>query len=284
MIEISAFASIAKVLGPTVDRINFVCSLKNAPASTKTCLDIVNRVSDDINFAILLRHKHYAQLLAQPETLRRLDSILNSAKESIEDVGRLLENFRPDVNCGKISLASRLAWMLSNQQVFVERKSNLQQQHAAINVEIVYMRQFELLPPLVNACQKIFFENLELMPPQNVAIRTSFSTGNGTAQEFEGSTVFEASVRSDSVVNQDATSSVVIMVSPAASVYKSDNSTKVKIGDEQVEKEVAEDGVIMGREEEDPSLEYFRQLAERRKRQRDGSLRNRRNEATELLI
>lgn len=141
----------------------FIYEIKNTSKDVKTCLDLVRRVDEDIQYTISLRAQHIKQLSRNPETLRRLDSIIKSACESILDVGRLLEGCRKEAHGGTVPIQGRVKWVLSDSVAFSRRTANLQQQHAAINIEIAYMRQLEALKPLSELANKNIFENPELL-------------------------------------------------------------------------------------------------------------------------
>ena len=85
------------------------------------------------------------------------------ASESIIDVGRLLEGCRREAHGGKVPFQGRVKWILGNSTAFSKRTANLQQQHAAINAEIAYMRQIEALKPLRELTASTVFENAELL-------------------------------------------------------------------------------------------------------------------------
>jgi hypothetical protein len=110
-----------------------------------------------------LRARHEKYLLTVPETLKRLDDIIYATKDSILDVCRLLEGCREEVYEGNtIPLGSKMKWVLGDSVAFTRRTANLQQQHAAINVEIMSLRQIDMLKPLERIATTTF-ENLELL-------------------------------------------------------------------------------------------------------------------------
>jgi hypothetical protein len=101
--------------------------------------------------------------LTVPDTLKRLDRIIHATKESILDVCRLLEGCRKEVYEGNtIPLGSKMKWVLGDSVAFARRTSNLQQQHAALNVEIVNLSHMDMLKPLERIATTTF-ENVELL-------------------------------------------------------------------------------------------------------------------------
>src|SRR5208282_3802956 len=92
--SVAAAGGFLSALNAAVTFSKFVYELRNTPIDVKTCLDLVARVDEDIQFAISLRAKHLKQLEATPDELRRLNRIIASATESILNVGRLLEGCR----------------------------------------------------------------------------------------------------------------------------------------------------------------------------------------------
>jgi hypothetical protein len=181
-ITTAVVSGLASVVNTAVTFARFAYDIKNTPTDVKTCLDLVCRVDEDIQFAINLRAQHLKQLSTNPETLRRLDRIIVQARESIIDVGRLLEGCRREAHGGKVPIQGRVKWVLGDSMAFSRRTANLQQQHAAINAEIAYMRQIEGLKPLRDLTASTVFENAELlsMSRKRSSSRLSVFSESGT--------------------------------------------------------------------------------------------------------
>lgn len=175
----AAFGSI----GSTITLLRFVYDIKNTPVDVKTFLDLVHRVDEDLQYAVSLRGKHLKQLSESPIELRRLDGIIASATESILDVGRLLEPCRKEANGGKVPMMGRVKWVLGDSTAIARRTANLQQQHAAINVEIAYLRNLESLQPLKDLASNISFENMDFFSSRGrSSSRSSVFGNNGKSQ------------------------------------------------------------------------------------------------------
>jgi hypothetical protein len=92
------------------------------------------------------------------------------------DLCRLLEGCREEVYEGNaIPLASKMKWVLGDSVAFARRTANLQQQHAAINVEIMSLRQIDMLKPLERIATTTF-ENLELLSMERKGAKKRDST------------------------------------------------------------------------------------------------------------
>jgi hypothetical protein len=162
-ITLGVISGLASATSGIVTFSKFLYDLKNTPIDVKTCLDLVRRVDEDIQYAISLRGKNLKLLSDSPIELDRLDRIISAATESILDVGRLLEGCRREAHGGKVPIKGRMKWVLGDSTAFSRRTGNLQQQHAAINVEIAYLRQMEALKPLRDLSNNTTFENADLM-------------------------------------------------------------------------------------------------------------------------
>jgi hypothetical protein len=180
-ITVALASGLAAAVNTAVTFVRFAYEIKNTPTDVKTCLDLVCRVDEDIQFAINLRAQQAKQLSMNPENLRRLDRIIAQASESIIDVGRLLEGCRREAHGGKVPFQGRVKWILGDSTAFSKRTANLQQQHAAINAEIAYMRQIEALKPLRELTASTVFENAELlsMSRKGSSSRLSVFSGSG---------------------------------------------------------------------------------------------------------
>lgn len=161
---VAILSGIGTAINTTVTFARFVYELKNTPVDVKTCLDLVSRVDEDIQYTISLREKHLKHLSSTPEVLKRLDRIIASANQSILDVGRLLEGCRKEAHGGQVPMKGRMKWVMGDSTAFARRTANLQQQHAAINVEIGFLRQLEALQPVKDfVTSNTTFENTELL-------------------------------------------------------------------------------------------------------------------------
>jgi hypothetical protein len=141
----------------------FIKDIKNTPADVKACFDLTSRVDEDLQYLISLRKTHEKYLSTVSDTANRQDRMIHATGKSILDICRLLEGCRKELYEGNtIPLSSRMKWVLGDSGAFLRRTSNLQQQHAAINAEIAYLRQLDMLKPL-EMIATTTFENLELL-------------------------------------------------------------------------------------------------------------------------
>jgi hypothetical protein len=142
----------------------FVINLKNCPQDVKTCFSLVKRVWDDVHYALHLRTKHRALLSQRQAEASRIDSVIQSAMQSVQDIGVLVERVRADATTKKIDLVKKLRWIAGDSSSFVARTSNLQAQHSAILTEIAYLRNLEMIEPLVDALgATTSFENIDVL-------------------------------------------------------------------------------------------------------------------------
>jgi hypothetical protein len=153
-IALAVLSGIGSSLGGIVTFAKLVYDLKNTPDDVKVCLDAVARVNTDIQYAVTLRIKNLKLLSETPVELARLDQVIVDAERSIFDVGRLLEGCRREVHGGKVPLIQRMKWVLGDSSAFTRRTPNLQQQHTAINLEIIQLRQLEALKPIRDNAQR----------------------------------------------------------------------------------------------------------------------------------
>jgi hypothetical protein len=159
----SATGIASHVISSTLLTTQFIKAIKNAPIDVKTCLSLTNRVEEDRKYLISLQRQHQKYLETVPIIANRQNQIIHETRESIHDVCRLLERCRPEVYEGQnIPLGAKMRWALGDNAAFSRRTVNLQQQHAAIILEIAHLRQVEMLFPLEKIATTTF-ENLELL-------------------------------------------------------------------------------------------------------------------------
>ena len=155
--------NITSTVSSSLTILKFISDLKNTPTDVKVCFDLTTRIDTDLQYLLTLRTQHLPYLLAEPLVLARADQIILFARDSILDVCRLLEGVRQNVyEGGKLPLRSKMRWVLSDSGAFTRRTGNLQQQHAAVNGEIAFLRQRDLLQPLQRIATTTF-ENVELL-------------------------------------------------------------------------------------------------------------------------
>jgi len=159
----AVISTVASTVASSLSLARLISDIKNTPADVKTCFDLTHRIEADLQTLVNLRARHEKYLLTVPETLKRLDDIVCATKDGILNVCRLLEGCREEVYEGNtIPLGSKMKWVLGDSVAFSRRTANLQQQHAAINVEIMSLRQIDMLKPLERIATTTF-ENVELL-------------------------------------------------------------------------------------------------------------------------
>jgi hypothetical protein len=156
-------ATVSSTVNSCLSIARFIADIKNTPTDVKTCFDLTHRIEDDLQTLVILRTRHEKYLLTSPDGLKRIERIIQATRDSILDVCRLLEGCREEIYEGNmIPLSSKMKWVLGDSGAFARRTANLQQQHAALNIEIMSLRQIDMLKPLERIATTTF-ENVELL-------------------------------------------------------------------------------------------------------------------------
>ncbi|PQE10368.1 hypothetical protein CJF32_00000913 [Rutstroemia sp. NJR-2017a WRK4] len=159
----SMIGGVAGTISSSISLISFINNIKNTPTDVKTCFALTHRVNTDLEHLILLRNQHHKYLREDPTSASRIDGIVSSAKISILDICQVLEGCRKEIyEDGSIPLRRKMSWVLGDSAAFTRRSLNLQQQHAAINTEIMFLRQLSVLKPLERTVTTTF-ENVHLL-------------------------------------------------------------------------------------------------------------------------
>jgi hypothetical protein len=173
----SLVSNVTSSISSSLTIAKFVSDLKNTPTDVKTCFDLTARIDTDLQYLISLRSKHEKYFLTVPDNLDRLDHVIYSARQSLLDICMLLEGCRKEIyERGKIPFSSKMRWVLGDSGAFTRRTVNLQQQHAAMNVEIAFLRQIDLLKPLERMATTTF-ENVELLSMESKKKNRNFEKG-----------------------------------------------------------------------------------------------------------
>jgi hypothetical protein len=116
---VSIISSLSSAATAAITFAGFVVTLKNCPEDVKTCFSLVQRVWDDVHYALSLRTKHRGLLTQRQVEAARIDAVMKSAFESLQDIGVLVERVRADPSSGKIDLARKLRWVVGDSASFV---------------------------------------------------------------------------------------------------------------------------------------------------------------------
>ncbi|KAM3065653.1 hypothetical protein ACMFMG_011360 [Clarireedia jacksonii] len=159
----SLISGVAGTLSSSISIVSFINDVKNAPGDVETCFALIQRVSTDLEHLILLRNQNHKFLREDPTSTTRIGGIISSARNSILDICQVLEGCRKEIyQDQRIPLRQKMHWVLGDSAAFTRRSLNLQQQHAAINTEITFLRQVQVLKPLERTVT-MTFENIHLL-------------------------------------------------------------------------------------------------------------------------
>lgn len=162
-IATAVFSTVGSTISTSLVLATFYKDIKNTPTDVQTCFGLTNRVTQDLNHLISLRRRHAPYLRTVPDIARRVDDIIYATSQSVGDACKLLENCRKEAYEGHtIPFSKKVQWVLGDSAAFSRRTSNLQQQHAALMLEITHLRQVDVLKPL-EPIATTTFENLQLL-------------------------------------------------------------------------------------------------------------------------
>jgi hypothetical protein len=162
-IATAVFSTVGSTISASLVLASFFKDIKNTPTDVKTCFDLTHRVRQDLDHLISLRRRHVKYLNTIPDIAIRVDDVIHAASQSIEDACKLLEGCRKEAYEGHtIPFNRKVQWVLGDSAAFARRTSNLQQQHAAVILEVTHLRQVDMLKPLETMATTTF-ENLELL-------------------------------------------------------------------------------------------------------------------------
>jgi hypothetical protein len=178
-IATAVFSTVGSTISTSLVLATFYKDIKNTPTDVQTCFDLTHRVTQDLSHLISLRRRHTKYLNTVPDIARRVDGIIHSTSQSIGDACKLLENCRKEAYEGHtIPFSKKVQWVLGDSAAFARRTSNLQQQHAALILEITHLRQVDMLKPL-EAMATTTFENLELLTMERKNARSGVKKFDG---------------------------------------------------------------------------------------------------------
>lgn len=137
-------------------------------------LELVRTCNQDLQELIRLRNEHLHLLEKQPQTLERLNSIIERVHKGLLDASRIVEKYRPDLHSGKKSLHTQVEWAHRDSQEFQALGPTMSQHNAIILAEISFLRSLAIITTqskpkeakeigVLDPDDKTLFNNLELL-------------------------------------------------------------------------------------------------------------------------
>ncbi|KAL7940630.1 hypothetical protein V8C42DRAFT_356133 [Trichoderma barbatum] len=137
-------------------------------------LELVRTCNQDLQELIKLRNEHLHLLEKQPQTLERLNSIIEKVHKGLLDASRIVEKYRPELHSGKKPLHTQIAWAHRDSQEFQALGPTMSQHNATILAEISFLRSLTIITTqnkpeeakeieILGSDDKTLFNNLELL-------------------------------------------------------------------------------------------------------------------------
>ncbi|PNP58361.1 hypothetical protein THARTR1_01876 [Trichoderma harzianum] len=147
---------------------------ENISNDMRHSLELVRTCNQDLQDLIRLRNEHLRLLEKQPQTLERLNSIIEKVHNGLLDASRIVEKYRPELHSGKKSLQTQIAWAHRDSQEFQALGPTMSQHNATILAEIDFLRSLTIITTqnkpeevkeieILGADDKTLFNNLELL-------------------------------------------------------------------------------------------------------------------------
>ncbi|KAL7916719.1 hypothetical protein GGI35DRAFT_466250 [Trichoderma velutinum] len=146
---------------------------ENISNDMRRSLELVRTCNQDLQELIRLRNEHLQLLEKQPQTLERLNSIIEKVHKGLLDASRIVEKYRPELHAGKKSLHTQIAWAHRDSQEFQALGPTMSQHNATILAEISFLRSLTIITQsrpeeaketeILGSDDKTLFNNLELL-------------------------------------------------------------------------------------------------------------------------
>ena len=147
-------STVFSAIATTFKLAEFCLALKEVSSEARIFGTLIRRVRKDLDEALRERKEKSAMLEALPDKKAYIDDTILDVKKSLNEIGRLIEDARIDVEKGKsVTMKHRFEWVLSNHQKFVMREMALSTCHASLLGSInamhhIGMSSGALAPPL----------------------------------------------------------------------------------------------------------------------------------------
>ncbi|KAL7928147.1 hypothetical protein V8C35DRAFT_318813 [Trichoderma chlorosporum] len=156
----------------TYRAVSVVIDGENISNDMQRSLELVRTCNQDLQELIKLRNYHLHLLEKQPHSLERLNSIIEKVHNGLLDASRIVEKYRPQLQSGKKSLQTQIAWAHRDSQEFQALGPTMSQHNATILAEISFLRSLTIITTKsepeeskesTGSDDKTVFNNLELL-------------------------------------------------------------------------------------------------------------------------
>ncbi|KZL81016.1 hypothetical protein CI238_03358 [Colletotrichum incanum] len=135
----------------------FGIELKQAPPEVRSSLELVRTCYSDLQYLVELRNELLSLLQRNHRIIQRVDNIIEAAQTGLVEVCGIVEKCRPQITKGKITLKSRVSWILRDCAEIEGQSPVVGRLHASVLAELNFLRQIALFAP---ATPTIHEENL----------------------------------------------------------------------------------------------------------------------------
>ncbi|KAM0252775.1 hypothetical protein ACHAQJ_007613 [Trichoderma viride] len=118
-------------------------------------LELVRTCHQDLQLLIKLRHENLHILEDQPQSLERLNTVIEKVHSGMVDAYRIVEKYRPELHTGKTSLQNQIAWASHDSREFQTLGPIMSQHHAAVLAEITFLRSLRIITTTQNDIKKV---------------------------------------------------------------------------------------------------------------------------------
>ncbi|KAK8036257.1 hypothetical protein PG993_008871 [Apiospora rasikravindrae] len=142
--------SVSAAFMATARLISIVIEFDHVPDDIKSYLDLVRQCHNDVQQLIESRNEHIDLLNQRPNDLTRVNSIIESAVRSLQNVAAIIEKSRPEACSGKTSFVKRFMWTYFDKGSFHRNLPLVTHNHNAVLSELGYVRQLGTMNPAGN--------------------------------------------------------------------------------------------------------------------------------------
>ncbi|KAK7912294.1 hypothetical protein PG985_014775 [Apiospora marii] len=118
-----------------------VVEFDKVPDDIQSCLELVRTCHTNVQKLITKRNDHIELLTRRPNDLAHVNSVIEAALGSLQDVAVIVERSRPQTTGGRTTLAKRFRWTYSDKESFRKHLPLVNQHHNAVSSELAYLGQ-----------------------------------------------------------------------------------------------------------------------------------------------
>lgn len=121
--------------------LSMMVEFDKVPDDIQSCFELVRACHANVQKLIAKRNERIDLLTRRPNDLAHVNSVIEDALSSLQEVAAIVERSRPQASGGKTTFAKRFRWSYSDKESFRKHLPLVNHHHNAVSSEMAYLGQ-----------------------------------------------------------------------------------------------------------------------------------------------